>query len=180
MVMIVLILIGAAAIITSTTEVEIAGNEKQYQMAFYAADSGANLSTRVIRDTVSLNSNPIYGANPDVKVTPFFLHELLYFASAYNDGSSDTTLINPDVFIAGTALSMVHSVGIDVDRDANSLILPGGGVEFGAGYEGTGGGDASGGNAILYRVKAQSQGPRNSSSTINTRYLYVMGVGGGS
>lgn len=174
MLMVVLAFIGSAAIITSTTEVQIAGNEKRYQMAFYGADGGADFAPRVIRDTIDLYAAPSYGSG--VTVMAGFLDEALAFGTANDDGSVDSPTSNPDIEIP--SVTAIMSVGIDVDRDPNTTALPGGGIEFGSGYEGIGGGAAAGGTAILYRIASQSQGPGNSRTQINTRYLYVTGVGG--
>jgi Tfp pilus assembly protein PilX len=173
MFLVVLTLIGSAAIITSITEMDIAGNEKQHQMAFYASDGGADLTPKIIRDTITLYSEPVYGAN--VVVTAGFLDELMNFTSANNDGATDSSQNNPDISIPALTTSM--TVGIDVDR-GNTINLPGGAREMGSGYEGIGGGTAGGGTAVMFDIESRSQGPRNSSTDVQTQYLYVIGVGG--
>jgi Tfp pilus assembly protein PilX len=174
MILVVLSLLGAAAIITSTTDLEIASNEKQYQMAFYTADGGADMTPRIIRDTISLFDEPDYGSN--VSVADGWLDELMNFSTSNNDGSTDTTQNNPDIQI--TNLTSTHTVSIDVDANPSVIVMPGGGMEFGSGFEGIGSGASSGGTATLYTVESLSQGSRNSSSTIRNQYLYVYGIGG--
>jgi hypothetical protein len=175
MILVILAVLGTAAIMTSTTEVEIAGNEKQAQMAFYGADGGADIAPRVIRDTLDLYASPSYGSG--VTVATGFLDETLAFGTGYDDGSTDSPLSNADILIPTFTATLW--VGIDVDRNPGALVLPGGGAEFAAGYEGIGGAAAAGGIAILYMIDSISQGPRSSTANVETRYLYVTGVGGG-
>lgn len=175
MILVILSLLGSAAIVTTTTDMEIAGNEKQYQMAFYTADGGADLAPRVIRDTIDAYDEPAYTGS-GVSVRNGFLDELLNFATSYNDGSTDSPLNNPDIQISN--LTTTHTVSIDVDTNPTTIIMPGGGVEFGSGFEGIGGGASSGGTATLYTIESLSQGSTNSSSTIEGQYIYVFGIGG--
>lgn len=193
MVMVVLAMLGAAAIMTSTIEVEIAGNEKLYQTAFYAADAGVRLAPRVVRDVLTQYESPAYNGSV-VKVADGLLEELLHFQTENDDPSTDSTFTNPDIWIPSlTGPSWAvgesrlpnrtsgYSVGVDVDREAATRSLPGGGIEFGAGYEGIGaGGAAGGGAAIVFIVTSEARGPKNTSSGVQTQYLYVIGVGGGS
>lgn len=166
MVLVVLTLLGSAAVMTSITELDIAGNEKQHQIAFYASDGGADLAPRIIRDTITLYSEPVYGGN--VVIASGFLDELMDFAP-------DSSPSDPDILISALTTSM--SVGIDVDR-GNTINLPGGAREMGSGYEGIGSGTAGGGTAVMFDIESRSQGPRNSTTSIQTQYLYVIGMGG--
>jgi len=173
--------LGTAAMVTTSTEMDIAGNERVYQMAFYAADGGAELAPRSIRDTV----NPDFagyggGLNVDIDC---FRAELLDFSGVYdsegnpcNDGS-DLQTVNPDI---QCALASALNASVDVDRIGTAQLLPGGGVEFGSGYEGIGAGSASGGSVRYYLNNSQSSGPRNASSLVETRYRLVIGTPGGS
>lgn len=193
MVMVVLAMLGAAAIMTSTTEVEIAGNEKLYQTAFYAADAGAQLAPRAIRDVLSEYESPSYNG-VIVSVRDGLLEELLHFGTANDDPSTDSPSMNPDIEIpsvvgpswtGGTPelpnRTRGYSAGIDVDRSAGTVGLAGGGMEFGAGYHGIGGGGtAGGGTGILFTITSESRGPKSTRSRVQTQYLYIINVGGGS
>jgi hypothetical protein len=179
MMLVILTLLGSASLMTSITEVEIASNDKQYQMGFYASNGGADLTPRVIRDIVKEHDEPVYGGG-NVVVKDGLLEELMNYKdingdpTANNDTNDTVDSDPPDIRIP--ALTTALSVAIDVDRDA-TLNLPGGAMEMGSGYEGIGSG-TSGGTAILFEIKSKSQGPRNSSTNISTQYLYVIGVGG--
>jgi Tfp pilus assembly protein PilX len=173
--------LGAAAMMTSSTEMDIAGNERAYQMAFYSADGGTELAPRAIRDTV----NPDFGGfgsgvNVDVNC---FRAELLDFSgvsdsegNACNDGT-DVQTVNPDIQFA---LAAGLDVSVDVDRIGTPQPLPGGGIEFGSGYEGIGTGSATGGSVRYYLNNSESSGPRNASSLIESQYRLVIGTPGGS
>lgn len=136
--------LGAAALLTSSTEMDIAGNERAYQMTFYAADGGTELSVRVISDLVSFYDDPAYGSPVTVDVD-CLRAELKNFSGVTdgegnpcNDGA-DNQATNPDIECALTAdLDM----DVDVDRSGSPELLPGSGVEFGAGHEGLGTGTA--------------------------------------
>jgi Tfp pilus assembly protein PilX len=179
MVLVILTLMGSASIMTSITEVEIAANDKQYQMGFYASDGGADMAPRVIREIVKEHDEPVYAGNK-VIVKDGLLEELMNYEDAAgnptenNDGATDTADSNADIRIP--ALTTTLSVAIDIDRD-DTLNLPGGAMEMGSGYEGIGSG-TSGGTAILFEITSKSQGSRNTSTNISTQYLYVIGVGG--
>jgi Tfp pilus assembly protein PilX len=177
MIMAVLTILGISAIKTSNIEVWIGGNEKLYQRAFYAANGAAELAPRVIRDTIYAGQSPQYDPSSDVSVRDGLLDELLNFTSQNNDGDTDSPQNNPDVAIGSALYPSVSGVGIDVDRDVQVMALPGGAMEFGAGYEGAGAGTSTGGAAILYRIEATSSGPKYTSSTVQTRYLYILGAG---
>ena len=179
MVLVILTLLGSASLMTSITEVEIASNDKQYQVGFYASNGGADLTPRVIRDIVKEHDEPVYGGG-NVVVKDGLLEELMNYKdingdpTANNDTNDTVDSDPPDIRIP--ALTTALSVAIDVDRD-ETLNLPGGAMEMGSGYEGIGSG-TSGGTAILFEITSKSQGPRNSSTNISTQYLYVIGVGG--
>jgi Tfp pilus assembly protein PilX len=174
MILVTLTLLGTVVLRTSITEVGIAGNVKQYQMAFYAADGGSDLAPHVIRDTFSGREAPDYGSQ--ILLSPGLLDELLNFPTDYNDGPTDSPLANPDIQVP--AYTDLLAVEIDVDRNPSTILIPGAGVEFGADYEGIGSGASSGGSGIMYRISSRSQNPRDASSTIRTEYLHIIGVGG--
>jgi len=173
--------LGAAALLTSSTEMDIAGNERAYQEAFYTADGGSQLAPRVIRNILSDDLSG-YGSAIDVDVN-CLQAELLNF-SGVSDGEgnpcnddTDVQTTNPDI---QATLTATGDVRVDVDRLGTPRLLPGGGVEFGAGHDGVGAGSASGGSVRHYQNNSQSLGARNANSLIQTRYRYVIGVSGGS
>ena len=64
-VMVALAMVGAGAILTSTTDIHIAGNDRTTKMAFYAADAGITAARRDLLSATqigfigqSINSNP--------------------------------------------------------------------------------------------------------------------------
>jgi Tfp pilus assembly protein PilX len=174
--------LGAAALMTSSTEMDIAGNERAYQQTFYAADGGTQLAVRVIKDLVSSHDDPGYGTPVTVDVD--CLRAELKNIAAVTDGEgnpcnddTDTQATNPDIECALTAdLDM----DVDVDRSGAPELLPGSGVEFGAGHEGLGTGTAKGGARQYYEEFSESQGPRNATSLVQHRYRHVIGMTGGS
>jgi Tfp pilus assembly protein PilX len=174
--------LGSAALLTSSTEMDIAANERIYQMAFYGADGGAEFSVAVIRDVLNFDEDPGYPAEVEADAD-CLRAELLNFSGMLDDDGNDCSDIsddqreNPDIQLD---LTDDLDVDIDVDRLGAAQMLPGGGVEFGAGHEGAGVGAATGGSVRYYLNSSQSQAPRNATSLIQSRYRYVIGMSGGS
>jgi Tfp pilus assembly protein PilX len=165
LIMLALALIGAAAIITSTMELDIARNERLAKESFYMADGGTTLSPILIEEAVEARALPAMGG---VTINPDFLDELLGYPAA-----DDSPTNNPD--IATTVNS--KNIDVDVDRIATQ-ILAGGAAEFAGGYEGIGGGGASGGIAIFYRVDSQGSAAGTSRSQLETYYRKVVNIAG--
>lgn len=57
LILLILVVIGVAATTTSTIDVQIASNEKFHQQAFYQADGGAELASRVTYENAICSSN---------------------------------------------------------------------------------------------------------------------------
>jgi len=167
LIMLALALIGAAAMITSTMELDIARNERLAKESFYMADGGTTLSPILIEEAIEARALPAMGG---VTIDPDFLNELLGYPTA-----TDTPNSSPDI----TTEVNGKDINVDVDRIATQ-ILAGGAAEFAAGYEGIGGGGASGGIAIFYRVDSQGSSAGTSRALIETYYRKVVNIAGGS
>ena len=165
LIMLALALIGAAAMITSTMELDIARNERLAKESFYMADGGTTLSPILIEEAVEARALPAMG---EVTIDADFLDELLGYPTA-----DDTPNSNPDIH------TEVNSKNIDVDVDRIATqVLAGGAAEFAGGYEGIGGGGASGGIAIFYRIDSQGSAAGTSRALIETYYRKVVNIAG--
>lgn len=75
-----LTMIGMASMMTTTTEVEIAGNERSYMQSYYNAQTGLHLASHVVRDVGGMEGVALtdYGDNESTLITtvnPFFMAE---------------------------------------------------------------------------------------------------------
>jgi Tfp pilus assembly protein PilX len=159
----ILALLGSAALLTSSTELEIAANQKSYQMTFYGADAGTELGIRVVRDTLALKTDPDYsGSGVTTKAN-------LFSTLLTNDGVVDTTDIQ------APALTADLQVGIAVDRDTSIPSIPIGGQlpEPGSGY----GGEKATYN-YYFDYDSQAAGPRSAAVRITSTYKCAYDVGG--
>ena len=138
--------IGVAALLTSTTEMDIAGNDKIHKETFYQAEAGYLVGAEIIKD------KDAYGAWEDNEK---FAHlaaqrsisiidgEFLFEGRKdYPEGSGvwnkdhqlDTVESSPDIEIR---IEGQFNVDVDVDKIAVRH-LSGSGAEFAAGSEGMG------------------------------------------
>jgi Tfp pilus assembly protein PilX len=164
LIMIALALIGAAAMITSTMELDIARNERLAKESFYAADGGTTLAPIFIEEAAVDHALPVMGG---VTIDPDFLDELLGYTTP-NDTPSSTP---PDIATEVNG----KKIDVDVDRVATQ-VLAGGAAEFAGGYEGIGAGAASGGIAIIYRIDSQGSAAATSKSVVESYYRKVVNI----
>jgi Tfp pilus assembly protein PilX len=170
LIMIALALIGAAAMITSTMELDIARNERLAKESFYMADGGTSLAPIIIEEAAETRALPNI-AGIEIKDNNL-MSELMGYTTN-NDKDTDNSNNNPDIY---TEVNN-KDINIDVDRIATQ-ILAGGAAEFAGGYEGIGGGGASGGIAIFYRVDSQGSSAGTSRALIETYYRKVVNIAG--
>lgn len=138
MLLLALSVLGIAAIITTTTEVQISGNYRLQNCFFYGSDGLRRRSNDVAPTMLSGGAAP-----PEVK-DPNLLNELLGLPGF---GSGDMPNVDPD-------LSMdigCSNVRVDIDRLAVRS-AGGSATQFASGYEGIGMSAASGGTVITYQV----------------------------
>lgn len=148
---VIITLIGLIAINTATVDIQISGQTKRSSMAFGGAEAGVDLAIPVIEGTLA--SGVLVPPAPtgiitylDTGAAPNLFGEI----TASSDNNADTASGTPDM----TAELNRVDVNIDIDR-LYSYQLPGGAIEFAAGYEGVGAGAAGGGTGVIYRIDSQ-------------------------
>jgi hypothetical protein len=159
-----LTLIGIASSTNTQIEIQIAGNERSYNVAFNTADSGVYLTPKIIRRTVEEGAQPVLAGITYLDAGEGFFRKVM----GYNPRDTNKEM---SFSLAG------HTVSVDVGRD-RQISLGGGGVEFGSGAEGVGVGSASG-VAVIYEMDSLGLGPNNAQSTIVAEYRLIPGVAGG-
>lgn len=153
-------MIGMAAMMSGTTEIDIAGNEKFHQDAFFQADSGLTISTEVIevldgydsfRDYV--DSGDYFDDNQTIKINDlsalFENRDIKTEAGKFGKGNWDKdNQTEDDISLSSSSsssdnipdlqvLSNALCADCDIDK-ADTRHLVGGGAEFGSGAEGKG------------------------------------------
>jgi len=156
--LLVLTIVGMAAINTSTVENMLSGNTRLRERNVAKADAGIEVSIptirRVVREQdIRFFTNLVQDANlvQELRAVPF---------------SADNADSSPDIS---------YSVNNDSDQQANvdidkMYVKPIGSVEFAGGHEGLGKGS---GLYIYYRINATGQGLANSEAQVGTIYRYV-------
>ncbi len=174
LILVILTLIGLAAMDTTTVELQIAGNDQRSRIAFYNADSGVYGVPKIVSRIVDV-SNPVGVANEADSIAP----------GAAWDATTDRDIFFDQVMgydPYDPALDVVLGQGgfstqVDVER-VRSRVLAGGGAEFASGTEGIGVG-ASGGVAVYYELDSWGQSTRGAVSNVIADYRKVVGVPGG-
>ncbi len=159
--LLVLTVIGLAAIGTSTVENLIAGNTRLKEGNREPADGCNVISTRII-DRAVMNMDTFGFSN---LVTDGGLATELRSGDFHPDGFTDVRCKN----------SLLQLVDVDIDKMYRKRI-EGSAVEFASGYEGMGKGGANS-NYFYYRINSRGNSMMNavlnSSATVGTVYRYM-------
>jgi len=166
-VLVLMTLIGLAATTTTSIDLQIAGNDKFYKVAFYTADAGAYTTPKLIStavDTAVKVEGSDLGAITYLTDATTAFRQILGF-DAYDGGTPDITF------------TLDHAVKVDIERTGQEILV-GGGAEFAAGAEGVGPG-STGGVALYYDIDSAGTGPSNASSNVKVSYRKLPGIPGG-
>lgn len=160
--LLVLTVLGIAAINTSTVENVLSGNVRLRERNLSKADAGVEISFGLIER--SLRENDIQGftniVSPTFVITsPDYLPNELR-VSAFDPDTQDLAFIVDS-----------QNVTVDIDK-MYSKWLGGTAIEFAAGYEGTGKSAATG-FYTFYRVNATGFGLVLSNANVGTIYRYM-------
>ena len=174
--MIILTLIGTSAMNTSTFEQQIAANYKFHKIAFQNSDSGIFTLPKVITACLDEGNENISATAPGI----FFRNPPGWSLSNSSDGTFFREMMGFDNRDNPTDMRMVidnNPVEVDISN-LGSVILEGGGAEFGTGAEGAGSG-TSGSKAVLYGEASRGFGPSDSLTEITAVYRKILDVPGG-
>jgi hypothetical protein len=162
--LVLLTLIGIGATNTTTTDIQIAKNEKFHKVAFYHADSGVYGTPKLISSAVDGGANPSGTSFTYLDAgTDIFFREVMGY-DAY-DADMDIR------FTLGG-----ENVEVDVERDRVENLV-GGGAEFATGADGVGTG-SGGGVAIFYNMDSFGDGPSSTTANVGAVYRKVFVPGG--
>ena len=157
--MVIVTLIGVIAINTATVDIQITGNTKRESIAMGAAEAGIDLSIPIIENSVSAGEF-VTPTIADNNATSFTIsgNTISPDFGSNTEIFEDQSAATLEGFVANISIASFGSdsagINIDIDR-MYSYMIPGGSIDFAAGYEGIGAGAAGGGVGILYKINSQ-------------------------
>jgi Tfp pilus assembly protein PilX len=180
--LVVLTLLGIAAITTSTTEVEISGNEKLSKMAFYGADAGTETGCELLEQNIDqrnwTDNSILPNANVAVMNGSFYLNRSsdAGINPVPSDTNQDATLPLSAVNTSGSPYTVITTIypRTNLKFVGNTRLSTGSAVQMAAGYEGKGKAAAAGGAWVIYDIRSQNQGVRNSKAMVDLQWRHVM------
>jgi len=178
--LVVLTLIGISATTTTNFELQIAGNDKLFKKAFYAADGATEMGGELIEQNIEDRDwvlgedgvNPPSAGNPLNRGNVSVESENPYMNRDATDPDPIPTDSNRDaVYPKGAANSDPHT---NIKAVGNTTLSTGSAVQLIAGYEGKGKGAAGGGAWITYDLRSQRRDLRNTEVRIRLGWRHVL------
>ena len=170
-----LVVIGSLSMMFTNIELDISRNDRLLKEAFFVADAGNPISTKVLREMIlneGIDASKLSagGEYEHFTFNSNFLNEVRNYYeddTGLNDKDADTTDSDPDIQIT----VVDKELAIDVDwrfRKAGA----GGSLLFAMGYEGIGADRSHGGVKTYYDLDSKGVAPRNTAAEIGAVYLY--------
>jgi hypothetical protein len=199
LVMLVLTIIGIITTTNTSTELQIAGNDKVHKMTFYEAESGAILGTEILEQSLNCSTGFTSTSTVDgvaVRDLPDPPNSRIrVYARGESVGSEDLILWNneppaPDDLediigdIAQADIAYpIANLGDGVEAgylyiSGATTMLPGGALQMAAGYEGKGKAAGQGGVAKYFDIYSQFNGLVDSESIILFGWRHLVGSEG--
>ncbi|MBW1982530.1 MAG: hypothetical protein JRJ12_15065 [Deltaproteobacteria bacterium] len=166
--LVVLTLLGIAATNTSTIEIQLSSNDKMYKTAFYNADAATEVGSELLEQSIEERDWLDDSDHGNIRVTngDFYLNQPTDTPDPIpSDG-------NRDAFLPRTASTTTPHTNLKFR--GNPQLSTGSAVQLAAGYEGKGKGAGSGGAWLIYNIRSQYRGLRNSEARINLQWRHVM------
>ena len=173
-----LVVVGSLAAMVTNLELDISRNDRFGKEAFFIADAGCPISTKVLKDmivnegidyTEYYEKYEVHGITFD---SPLFLNEVRNYYDPdieqdLNDKLVDSTDHNPDI------VSAVSNRNLTIDVDwRHRKSGAGGSLLFAMGYEGIGADRSHGGVRIYYDVNTKGNVSKNITAEIKAVYLH--------
>lgn len=149
--MAIITLIGVIAISNSTIDIQISGNTRRASTAFEGAEAGVDLSIPIIENTIA--SGTLSPTSFNVSGTAATIDGNLGNEILTDQAGTDVVAFDSDISVSNLGGA---AVDVDIDR-LYSYTIPGGALEFAAGYEGIGSGAAGAGVGVLYSIRSQGE-----------------------
>lgn len=185
-VLMLLTLIGTSITTTTSTELQIARNDKLHKTAFYEADGGTEIGSEILEQNLGCVGAPggfsesVIGDDTDEAATPGNAADIKILNQGMwaNTSASAASPSNRDFMWPATAEGDPNAVQTNVTVGGNTVLSQGAAIQMSAGYEGKGKGAGGGGGYIAYDMYAHHQGVLNSQSMIMIQWRHVIGQEG--
>ncbi len=179
-IMLILTLIGIAANRNTSTELDIAGNDRTHKESFYEADGGTELASEVLEQNIAClqfdADAPGQGRTLAGSTTEYDIY--------VNSGSLGFWRnFAPGGIPSDTSRDLYYPTDNDEPHTnftiaGSTKLTTGAAIQMAAGYEGRGKGIGMGGASLVYDVNAQRLGKNNSESVICIKYRHTIGQEG--
>ncbi|MDA3835848.1 MAG: pilus assembly PilX N-terminal domain-containing protein [Spirochaetales bacterium] len=201
MILLVLSLLGIAALNTTTTELMIAGNDYLHKKTFYRADGGTEIASSVIEENIACVTGFAANSGSDAELDGMILVGSgslnLWQKTTFSTLSTCETAVDPDERCQETREGDFIALPADTYRDilfpsdatntdprtnitvfGSAQMTTGSALQMAAGYEGKGKGIGSGGSQLLYDVYAQRLDVNNAEALIHVQWRHTIGQEG--
>ncbi|SDP19256.1 PilX N-terminal domain-containing pilus assembly protein [Desulforhopalus singaporensis] len=184
LILLILSIIGIAAVRNTSVELQIAGNDNLSKKTFYNAEAAAVLATEILEQNLNCpagfsgSGGSVTLNGPDVTVYADAFGDFAFYYNNYPWTTSECNLTSP----GSPTITYPDSNTIDEGLGYSKMyvggivsMLPGGSIQMAAGYEGKGKTSAGGGSARLYDIVSVNNDTRNSESTVVFGWRHVVG-----
>ncbi len=204
MIMLVLTIIGIAANRNTTTELQIAGNDRTHKETFYVADGGTEIASEILEQNLAcitgFTTNPLDGlVQVESDRLNFWRNSWDYWkdevqgddggGNVVDSGTKPTDMTTDEYYRlfypSDDYRDMFFPHNYTADTPHTNLIAEGvtrlttgSAIQMAAGYEGKGRGLSSGGAHLFYDIKSQHIGKTNTQSVISVYYRHTIGQEG--
>lgn len=201
--LILLVMVGISATTTTTIEIQIAGNEKAYNMAFFQADGGDEVGAELLEHNIACangfadvdgtDERIIGDATDDLLNTRIATLDFWYNAregqvfrplTAAEQAALGAAVVQPeipDMFLPGTVNPANPDATVPrtiISFAGETQLSSGGAIQMAAGYERLGKSAGSGGAIMVYDITSRHIGLGNSESTVHQQWRHVLGQEG--
>jgi Tfp pilus assembly protein PilX len=180
LVLVLLTLIGIAAVTTSTIETDIAGNQRFQATAFFEADAGLETAQELLEQNIAcpegFTATDTAGAKvPDAAKGPIMVERdsLAFYQNLLNPNVKDTgpSDAERDAYLPADYAGRPHT---NLTFKGRTVYSKGSSLQMAAGYEGIGKGAAGGGAYIQYNITAQHLGVARSESVFRGQWRHII------
>lgn len=186
MIMVVLTIIGIAATFNTTTEVQIAGNDRIHKETFYDADGGTEFSAEVLEQNIACldfadngqGSQDLDGNSITIDGHIAVRNASLVMWQNVMGTWKGTGVTYPSDLSRDLWYPPAYAVGAphtNLTVEGIADLTPGTSILQNAGYLGLGRSFASGGVTLDYEIFSQHLGQSNSESRIRVEWKHVVG-----
>jgi len=185
-ILVILSLIGLAAIRSSQVELKIAGNDRVHKETFYEADGGTEAGGYLLEENINC-PNGFSGSAPLVIGSSVITSDLKFWANETDPADLTPPVVYPSdttrhIKYANnatiTSANIDNSAHTNMYFHSNSSLSTGNAIQMIAGYEGTGYSAAQGGGQLVTVIASQHLGVGNSRSTVRINWRHIIGLEG--